>query len=196
VCDGKDNKLQRDDDEGSRAKQHVRERLLLEPILRGDGCAWSPRNFWMGPISTARNAPRTRRNHRPWVGSTLHQVNVPEFKIDTFEVTVTAYKACVNASACTAPGTANRAIGRCRKGLAPGELHHLSQASGILQVERKATLQRVRMEKAARGSTEGSTLGKSGDVVQFAVTMNGGCWTGSTSPWAPSRRSESYGCST
>jgi formylglycine-generating enzyme required for sulfatase activity len=60
--------------------------------------------FWMGANKDGTQCPTNALDGQAEADEVpCHQVTVPAFRIDKYEVTVAAYKACVDAGACTTP---------------------------------------------------------------------------------------------
>jgi len=82
-------------------------------------------------------------------------------------------------------------LGVCRKGLAPVNCITCLKASAYCSGT-ESDFGSESEWKSGKGPTEGSTPGKSGDVMHFRDHERG-CWTGSTPPWAQAGGSESVG---
>ncbi|MBM4258871.1 MAG: formylglycine-generating enzyme family protein [Deltaproteobacteria bacterium] len=103
------------------------------------------------------------------------QVSVPTFQIDRTEVTVEAYRQCVNARGCSTPQADTTGRGSCNWPLSGREKHPINcinwnQAEAYCAWVRKRLPTEVEWEKAARG-TEGRVYpsGESWDITKANV---------------------------
>jgi formylglycine-generating enzyme required for sulfatase activity len=117
----------------------------------------------------------------------FHQVNVPAFEIDKYEVTVSLYKGCVDAGVCSA---ANTVSSYCNWGKAGKEEHPVNcitwhQTGEYCAWAGKRLCSESEWEKASRG-TDGRKYpwGNETETCKYAVMDDGedGCGTDST--WA------------
>ena len=119
-----------------------------------------------------------------------HLVDVPTFGIDKFEVSISQYKACVDAATCTVPvGTKIPwEPNLCNWDVLGRELHPVncidwSQAKAYCEWTGKRLCSEAEWEKAARGTDERRfPWGNENPTCQLAaISENGsGCGTGST----------------
>jgi len=118
-----------------------------------------------------------------------HEVNVPSFEVDTFEVTVKAYRTCVAAGGCSSPSTSD---GQCNWSLAGKDDHPVNcitwyQAGEYCAWTGKRLCSESEWEKASRG-TDGRRYpwGNRTATCEFAVMdesagrVDPGCGTGTT----------------
>lgn len=133
-------------------------------------------NFMMGSmVGDADEAP-------------VHEVYIPEFYIDTYEVTVARYKRCVDAGGCDVPKYANNELASYNYGAMGREMHPINgvtwgQAKTLCEWEGKRLPTEAEWEKAARGTSALEyPWGSDSATCSFAVLyFNGyGCGVGST----------------
>ena len=115
-----------------------------------------------------------------------HEVDVPAFEIDKYEVTVSQYGACVNAGACTAPGTGSY----CNWGKSGKEDHPVNcidwnQAKAYCEWAGKRLCSESEWEKASRG-TDGRIYpwGNEEPTCDYCVMDEGGYGCGTDSTWS------------
>lgn len=120
-------------------------------------------------------------NEKPY-----HQVTVPAFDIDKYEVTVGEYGNCVSASACTAStGTSSY----CNQGKSEKSNHPMNcitwyQARAYCEWVGKRLCSESEWEKASRG-TDGREYpwGNEAATCEYAVMSEGGYGCGTDSTW-------------
>ena len=145
----------------------------------GDMCDVPAGPFWMG-CNVAVDT-ECQSNEYPY-----HEVTVPAFKIDKFEITVSEYKACVSDSGCTAAG--NTAGWGCNYEELGRENHPINcmdwpQAKEYCAWAGKRLPTETQWEKAARG-TDGRKYPWGNDLLDcdHAVHSANGCSNSNTAP--------------
>lgn len=130
-----------------------------------------------------------------WCGSAVvpyHEVNVPAFEMDKYEVTVELYARCVKASACTAPSTDSTYCNWNKAGKAQHPVNCITwyQAGEYCSWAGKRLCSESEWEKASRG-TDGRDYpwGNEKATCEYAVLTDGvhadgdhGCLMDSTWP--------------
>ena len=140
--------------------------------------------FWMGCNEAVDT--ECSSNEHPY-----HEVNVPAFEIDKYQVTMADYGACVGAGGCTAPGTGSE---YCNANYAGRDDHPVNcinwyQARAYCEWAGKRLCSEAEWEKAARG-TDGRKYpwGNEQVTCDYAVFSEElgrsgyGCGEGSTWP--------------
>lgn len=114
-----------------------------------------------------------------------HQVTIPSFKIDKYEVTVGQYRECVDAGTCTLPDSTPW----CNWGLEgreqyPADCLDWYQAREYCEWTGRRLCSEAEWEKAARGTDERAfPWGNTPPSCQYAVMDDGGDGCGAGSAW-------------
>jgi formylglycine-generating enzyme required for sulfatase activity len=137
--------------------------------------------FWMGANVDGTQCPSNQPDSPAEAAeSPCHQVNVPSFRIDKYEVAVSRYKECVEAGQCSVPAVSP--WDRLNWGKPGKEQHPVngvdwSQARAYCLWAGKRLCSESEWEKAARG-TDGRLYpwGNQPATCRYAV-MNDGDWS-------------------